>query len=77
MGPLSEPWNESNETEYIKKKGLYYFVSGAVLFSFTPLVAEECPLLAGCAVRERAHTVFTAISILHDLRYTADLSAVD
>ena len=48
-----------------------------MLFCFTALITEECPLLAGCAVLERAHTVFTTISILFYLRCTADLSAVD
>ena len=61
----------------IKKKGFNYFVSGAVLFCLTALITEECPLFAGRSVRERAHTVFTAISILFDLHCTADLSAVD
>ena len=57
--------------------GVNYFVRDTVLFCFTAFITEECPLLAGRAVLERAHTVFTAISILFDLRCTADLSAVD
>jgi hypothetical protein len=48
-----------------------------VLFCFTAFITEECPLLAGCAILERALTVFTAISILFDLRCAAYHSAVD
>ena len=61
----------------IKEKRGKFFSSIHGLFCFTALVAEECPLFAGCAIRERAHTIFTAIRILFDLRCTADLSAVD
>ena len=60
-----------------EKKGIHYFSEIRCYFSFTAFITEECPLLAGCAILERAQTVFTAISILFDLRCTAYLSAVD